>query len=268
MIIIVLFFGYTGIAQQAKDYGEAIMIGDELFLDKKIIEAKKYYQIALSFKSHDKYANSQIKKISDILSSRAYKEEAYLVIIDEADDLFRKYKFDDALREYNKALVIIPNDAYAKGKVNRILANKEGQNENTEDFNNLMSIGVTLLDQNKFAEALKSFKKAAKLLPDNTAPDVYIAKTKEARINMEAKLTTYAKEIELASNYIETKEYAKTLGHLKKAQEILPDSWALANEITKFTVLAQEQFNENRVGEIENKKVKQQLSKPDNNSII
>ena len=38
MIIIGLFLDCAGIAQQAKDYDEAIMIGDELFLDKKIIE--------------------------------------------------------------------------------------------------------------------------------------------------------------------------------------------------------------------------------------
>ena len=268
MIIIGLFLDCAGIAQQAKDYDEAIMIGDELFLDKKIIEAKKYYQIALSFKSHDKYANSQIKKVSDVLSSRAYKEEAYLAIIEIADDLFRKYKFDYALREYNKALVIIPNDGYAKGKVNRILEIKESQNGDTEDFNNLMSTGVILLDQNKFTEAIKSFKKAAKILPDNTAPDVQIAKSKEARINMEAKLTAYSEEIELASNYIDTKEYAKTLRHLKNAQDILPDNWALANEIKTFTLLATKQNPPNQIDRIENKQVITQFSETDNKSLI
>ena len=144
----------------------------------------------------------------------------------------------------------------------------ERRSGDTEDFNNLMSTGVILLDQNKFTEAIKSFKKAAKILPDNTAPDVQIAKSKEARINMEAKLTAYSEEIELASNYIDTKEYAKTLRHLKNAQDILPDNWALANEIKTFTLLATKQNPPNQIDRIENKQVITQFSETDNKSLI
>ena len=244
------------------------MIGDELFVERKIIEARKYYQTAILLRPNDRYVIGQIKKIEDELNSQSYKEERYLEIIDKGDALFRKYKFDDALVEFNKALEVIPNDAYALGKIYKIIEIKESETESVEEFNNIMSTGITLLDLNKFTEAIKSFKKAAKLLPDNTAPDVYIAKAKEARINFETKLTAYSKEIELASKYIETEEYSRTLTHLKNAQDILPDNWALANEIKNFTLLANQPQIENTIGEIKSKQLDLQFSEQVQNSTL
>lgn len=245
-----IFLDIVCIAQQAKDYDEAIIVGDEL-----------------SFKLIDSYAIGQTKKTGDTLKSQLHQEERYLEIIEEADSLFSKYRFNDALVEYNKALAIFPDDAYTKGKINRIEQINKTQNEDSENFNRFMAAGISLLDQNKFIDAIQNFKKARKLHPENNDPDKYIAKTKEAKISLEAKFAEYSKEIDLASKYIDAEEYLKAINHLKKAQGILPDNWAVANEIKNYELLAERQLNETKINEIKSNQIALKLSVADNNEI-
>jgi len=251
LIIIVLFYSIVGYAQQATTYDEAIMIGDELMSENKILDAKAYYQIALSFSPDDEYSNKQIVEIVGKLNSPTYKEDRYLEIIDIADNSFKKYKFDDALDGYLKALEIIPHDGYAQGKVNRIKEIQRNQNENSEDFNQFMSEGVTQLENNKFIDAIKSFKQAAKIFPDNNEPRIYIANTKAVKINYDNKIATYTNEIELADSYIEAEDYVEALVHLDKAVEISPNDWAVKNEIKNYKPLAEKQLRNNKVIEVE-----------------
>jgi tetratricopeptide (TPR) repeat protein len=201
------------------------------------------------------------------LTCLAQQAKDYDEAIIVGDSLFRKYRFNDALVEYKKALEILPHDAYTQVKIKRIEQINNSNNKNSEEFNHCMATGISFLDQNKFIEALKSFKKARNLLPENTEPDKYILKTKEAKISLEEKLSKYSKEIELANKYIDTEEYLKAINHLKKAQEILPDNWAIANEIKNYNLLAEKQLNDTKINEIENKQADLKLSKPVNNEI-
>ena len=235
MIIIVLFLSIIGSAQQALTYDETVMKSDSLFSENKI------------------------NKNKETINSQLYKEDRYLEIIDLADNLFKKFKFDDALNEYQYALEIFPTDSYAQGKINRIREIQKDQDEYSEDFNRLMSDGVTLLEENQFIDAIKSFKKAGKLMPNKNEPEIYIANTKAAKVTFDNKLIAYTNEIELANSFIEAEDYVEALNHLNSAISISPNAWAVKNEIKYYKPLAEKQLENNKIIEKDNDQFKSQL---------
>ena len=235
-------FCNTVLGQQAKTYDEAILIGNSLLSENKFNEAIDYYQIALLYKSDDEYATKQVNTIADELMSTLDAEELYLENIDIADVFQKKYHFDDAIRHYLKALAIIPNDAYAKGKINSIRAIQTLLDTDSEEFNQLITSGIVFLNMKHFADATRCFKKARKILPRNTGIKVLLSKTKEAETMYFSVQEAFDKEIELAYNFIVDSNYIEAIVHLNIAHEIDPDNWAVINEITKYNPIVYEQL--------------------------
>ncbi len=250
IIIILLMLGTTAFSQQAKTYDEAIIMGDRFFGEEKFLDAKAYYEMALSFKAKDEYANSQINKIVSKMGSQMEQEDRYLEIIDKADLLFSQNKFDDALNEYYKALAIFPDDSYAKNKANSIRDLQTNQREKLESFNNLLTEADEYISKNEFEEALLNYKRAGKIFPGNQQLEITIAKTKEKKIEYDEKLKIYTEEVELAKRYVSVKNYSQALKHLNKALEAFPENWVVANEIKKYEPLAKNQDEYNKQIEI------------------
>lgn len=228
-------------AQQAKSYDEAIIMGDKNFNQQNFPDAKAYYQMALTFKAKDKYANKQIKQIVFEMSSQMDREDRYLEIIDRADPLFDSNKLDEATAEYAKALAIIPDDKYAQSRIAKIKDIQTNQKENLEAFNNLMSKGKKLSKDRKYDEAVESFTEASKIFPNNGEPIKLINAAKEEKVEYQAKLAVYTEEVELANRYINVKNYVEALIHLNKAYEIFPENWVVKDEIDKYQPLAKNQ---------------------------
>lgn len=231
----------SGFAQQAKSYEEAIIMGDKNFDLQNFPDAKAYYQMALTFKAKDDYANKQIKQIVFEMSSQMDREDRYLEIIDRADPLFENNKLDEATTEYAKALAIIPDDKYAQSQIDKIKDIQTNQKENLEAFNNLMSKGKKLSKDRKYDLAVESFTQASKLFPNNTEPTKLINIAKEEKVEYDDKLAVYTEEVELANRYINVKNYAEALIHLNKAYEIFPENWVVKEEIEKYQPLAKNQ---------------------------
>jgi tetratricopeptide (TPR) repeat protein len=241
IIIFLTISGFSTFAQQAKSYEEAITMGDKNFSEKNFPDAKAYYQMALTFKARDEYANNQIKQIVAEMSSQMDREMRYLEILDIADPLFESNKLDEAKQEYAKALAIIPDDKYAQSRIDKINDIQTNQKENLEAFNNLMSKGRKLSSDHNYDEAIKAFGEASKIFPDNKEPSNLITSTKEKKIEYEAKHAVYTEEVELANRYINVKNYAEALIHLNKAYEIFPENWVVKDEIDKYQPLAKNQ---------------------------
>ena len=117
-----LFFAFSISlsAQQSETYEGAIKTADKLYKEKKYIDAKSYYQLALRYKKGDEYANAQIITIVETLKSQMGDEDEYYDIIDLADVLWEEKAYDKALQQYLKALEVIPGDEYARQQVDEI----------------------------------------------------------------------------------------------------------------------------------------------------
>ncbi len=242
MLSFFLFSTYLSYSQQAKTYDEAIIMGDKLMEQHKFLDAKAYYQMALTFKSDDGYASGKIKDIIKEMNAAMEREDQYLEIVLVADKLFDENKLEEAKAEYAKAMAIVAGDDYAKEQIDKIDKIRKDNKEQLVNFNQFIAMGKQSVVDNQYDEAITNFKKAKKIFPDNKLPQSLISEAKNAKAEYESKLTVYKEEVELAERYIKIKNYVEALGHLKKAFGNFPDDWAVEKEIEKYEPLAASQI--------------------------
>ncbi|MEJ2594893.1 MAG: tetratricopeptide repeat protein [bacterium] len=242
MLFIMLLFGITVFAQQASTYKEAIAVADQLFEEKKYFDAKSYYQLALKYKSGDEYANKQIEEVVEALKGRMAAEDEYLEVIDLADMLWEESAFDKALEQYKKALEILPDDEYARERVEEINRIKVEEKERMNGFVLAMEQGNQLLTGYKYDEAIAQFEIARSLYPDRSAPSDKIDLAMQLKAENASKLEIFDNEMEEAGRYLLIKNYVVALEHYEKARTLFPDNPEVNDRIDSIREQAQNQL--------------------------
>ena len=137
-----MLIGIEGYSQDVLNYDEAIIYADKLLKENKLLDAKAYYQQALKFEPGDKYASEQISIIIDKMQAKMEAEDEYYDIIDLGDNLYEQNKLDAAIIKYKEALKILPDDQYAKDKIEEILDFKSREQELGNIFNKFKGLDL------------------------------------------------------------------------------------------------------------------------------
>ncbi len=245
-IFLLLAISYSISAQQAETYAEAVKVADQLYKEKKYIDAKSYYQLALRYKSGDEYANDQIVSIVETLKSQMVDEDEYYDIIDLADVLWEEKAYDKALQQYLKALEIIPGDEYARGQVDEINRRKTEEKDRINSFVVAMDEGNSLLAENKYDEAIVKFEEAQMLFPERSAPKDNIDLSRQLKAENAAKLEIFEREMEEAGRYLLIKNYVIALEKYEKSRALFPENPVVNAKIEEISPLAENQLKYNK----------------------
>lgn len=110
-----------------KNYESMIAEADNLFQVKSYEQARSKYQSAQNLKPNENYPKQKIKEIDDILAKMAAEkkqreelQKRYQAVIDRADQLFNQGNYDQAAKEYENALTILPDEVYPKQRLSKI----------------------------------------------------------------------------------------------------------------------------------------------------
>jgi len=110
-----------------KNYESMIAEADNLFQIKNYEEARNKYQSAQTLKPTENYPKQKIKEIDDLLAKRAVEQKQreelqkrYQSVIARADQLFNQGNYDQAAKEYENALAILPDETYPKQRLSKI----------------------------------------------------------------------------------------------------------------------------------------------------
>ncbi len=228
-------------AQQIVTYDEAIVLADKNYQQKKYLDAKAYYQMALKYKSNDTYAKEQIATIVAQLKSGMEKEEAYFDIVDIADIFYEEGALEKAEAQYQKALSILPNDEYALKKIADIQRIQTEEKDRINAYNKSMNEGNDLMVLRNYPAAIDAFNNARILFPERTLAKEKIASAKLLQAEKEVNLVTFNEEMELASRYLLVKDYATTLEHYETAQALFPNNTDVAAKIESIRPQAENQ---------------------------
>jgi tetratricopeptide (TPR) repeat protein len=240
--VVLITLPAAAVAQNATTYEQAIKLADKQFDAGNYMDAKGYYQLALKYKKEDAYSKKRINEIIDMMSRQMEKEDEYYDIIDKADLYYDQNAFEQALKYYRDALNVIPNDDYAKSRVNKILDMQANERARLENFKKLMEDGNNLLEQNRFDEALAAFTTAKQLFPNNPDPAEKIKATKELKAEYENKTLVFNEKTTEAGRYLLIKKYSNALKLYQEAQKLFPDNKEVADKIAEITPLAKTQL--------------------------
>lgn len=167
--------------------------GQEFTLRKKYAEAISAYEQALQLFPKDKEIPGKINQLQTLKNiSDNYNEK-----INEADALYEDGYYSQAKEAYQSALLVIPDDSYALGMIDRIteivnspdykkiqndiakaklekqrqeeerLAAAEAEKQRKAQVQNLINAGNQQLTDKKYAEAENSFNQVLALDPNN-----------------------------------------------------------------------------------------------------
>ncbi len=188
-----------------KAYDEAIKQADILFKQEDLKEAKKFYQQALYFLPAEAYPKKQIVAIDQLFiqqhklaQEQAKREEEYQDLIDEADKLYKRDRFDEARSLYAKAKELKPNDEYVLYKLEDIQAVKELKQKD-DDYLRLVNEGDKYFEQKQYSEAKTAFSGANQLKPDEKYPPRKLAEIEDL-LKREEQLQKHQAKIDKAYN--------------------------------------------------------------------
>ncbi len=117
----------TELLAQENSYKAAIVKADGLFKARSYNEAKSEYEKALSLKANDVHSSSQIKRIDQLLSAEAIKQQKeeekkakYEQFISGGDKFYAVNQLNEAKKAYAGALEIIPGQEYPRTQIRKI----------------------------------------------------------------------------------------------------------------------------------------------------
>jgi tetratricopeptide (TPR) repeat protein len=222
----------------AERFDLLIKEADQLMMQKNYTDARNSYNRALSIKPNDNYANQQINLINDLLKKQM-ADEQYNIVIAQADNSFKQLLYNEALKGYQEALDIKPNEAYPKNKlkeINEILAKEASNAEKMESYKQAMQQGEIMFQKQFYEKSLAAFENALSLKPGDEPATRKIEEVKGIMNRLADKLM-YDKLITSAD-----KAYKKDL-----LKEALPDYVAAA------TIIPDDKYANQRIEEINQK---------------
>ncbi|MCB9359866.1 MAG: hypothetical protein H6587_10380 [Flavobacteriales bacterium] len=190
----------AALAQKEREekYNSLIVAADNSFNGKNYEEAKTNYNQALSVKPNEAYPKDKLLEIQIILDKLASEQEEikitsnaqqqkldqYNAIVEKANELFEKKKYNEALDQYNSASSIMPSEIYPKEQIteiNRLLAElaqsdkaKEqallAEKQKRDNYNEIIYEADRLFRFAKYQDAKYKYEQAIALYNDEKYP--------------------------------------------------------------------------------------------------
>ena len=166
-------------------------------------------------------------------------DSIYRSILKNADDLFNKRKYEEALPEYEKALKLKPADASVKDRIAKMKTLIPQEKKNNEDFLKAMTSGDNYFKVKDYLNAKASFQVAIDLKPDDQPAKDKLKTTMDQLRSQKATNILYDVAIASAEKLFMAKEYEKARIEYEKASKVLPsDQYAKdrINECIKIMI--------------------------------
>lgn len=239
-LILFMFISFVSFGQnQNQTYESAIEAADKSFGLNDYISAKTYYEMALRLKKDDSYATKKLSETIGLIKKQMGVQAYYFEKIDLADKQWKNGQIELAIRTYQEALKIVPNDAYAVAQIDKLNKQFRDDKEKNERFSSLIVSGHNLVEQQKFEEALFQFNEAFRLFPENQLVADNIEKTKLLLSDQKLKESNFAAFLQEAKNLLNRKDYAKAIESYQKALMIFPDDAITQNELKEAVRLSE-----------------------------
>ncbi len=222
-----------------KKYDVVLATAETALAAKNWDVAKQKFEAAAAIKPNESYPKekaAQVKLLKAAAIAQAKKaklEKDYKLQLAKADQLFSTHKWDLAIKEYQVASGLIPNETYPKEQVKKanerikIDAEKKAELARIEtDFTKFKKLGEDALSQKNWILAIESFKTASALKPSNT--DV-LGLLNEAKSGKKASEESALREKAEAEALIKKqKQFDSEMA--KGKQALLAKNWEVARE--------------------------------------
>jgi tetratricopeptide (TPR) repeat protein len=207
---------------QKNEFDDLVVKGDEFYMNKDLESAKSNYQEALKIYPSESYPRDMIDKINQALKSLKNTDELYQQALADADDFFKQNDYTNAIKEYENAAQIKPNEGLPKQKIaeiNDLIARQEAAEL---EYNQAVQMGEQLLAKSDYQGAKTEFEKALSVRPDESYPRKKLAEIGEVLKEQGAVQESFDQSIAKADALFEKGEYDAAIKEYQNALVIIP----------------------------------------------
>ena len=166
-------------AQDAESYESLMKKGNDKFSAKDYISAKTYFEMALKQKNNDPTAKKKLDETVKKIQEDGARQEVFYAHLDAGDQYYSQQKYEEALREYESALTVFPQDKYVGGQADAVRAILKERQDKQDAFDTAMSQGESLLAEDNFDAAIMQFETASSIFPTDKLPKEKLAEAKQ-----------------------------------------------------------------------------------------
>ena len=224
------------IQQKAQDqeYNKLLNSGDNYFKAKDYLNAKSTYQQAIDLKPDDKTARDKLKQTMDILRSQKAQNILYDVTVANAEKMFQSKQYEKAKAEFEKASKILPEDKFAKERINTIIKIMVDEQANTENYNRSIAAADKFYNAKSIQNALNEYQKASSYKPDEKYPQDRITELTAIVKAQKARDEAYKKSISAADLLFQNSSYPEARKEYQNALTIKPGEIYPLNRIKQI----------------------------------
>ena len=242
-------------------YESAINEADREFGKSNWQRAKTSYESASQIKPHEQYPKDQIAQIDANLAAETAAADAerqkqiqaeFDAFISDGDKSQKKQKYEDALRQYEDALALIPTSELALQKiaeVNELLGALDKELADRQKYDNLVQEGDALFASEDYEMARLKFLDANELKPEEKYPekkiqeiDIQLEKLRLAVLANEADALNqqYRDAVKNGDALMISKDYEGAIAAFESALELKSDEIYPQGQIERANLLIQE----------------------------
>ena len=210
-------------AQDAESYESLMKKGNDKYSAKDYISAKTYYEMALKQKANDPTAKKKLDETVKKIQEDGARQEVFYAHLDAGDQYYGQQKYEEALREYESALTVFPEDKYVGGQAAEVRAILKERQDKQDAFDTAMSQGESLLAEDNFDAAIMQFETASNIFPTDKLPKEKLAEAKQKKQLYNEKVTRFDNLMEEARQFGLRKNYEAAIGKLDQALELFPN---------------------------------------------
>lgn len=214
-------------------YTALVSQGDELYINKEFDRAKEKYKEALAVNPDDDYVKNLIDRIDVALAEEAdLNRSSYELAISRADELFSQEDYENALKEYKKALTFKPDAKYALQKIEEVNGMVSFRQTQEEAYSQTIARADQLYKEENYTGAREEFVKARELKPLEQYPKVKIDEIDDILEQIKTQKETYDALIAGADKLFYADDYEEARDQYRRASEMFPDKQYPLDQIT------------------------------------
>ncbi|HPK05210.1 MAG TPA: hypothetical protein PK908_04885, partial [Bacteroidales bacterium] len=192
---------------EGRRYNSFITEANRLMGLREYTKAREQYFWANVIKPEESLPVQKIKEIDATLVELSRKKELYNRSIKTADSLFKLELFQDAQTEYLYASGLLPDEPYARNKINEINSRFDQARKQQSNYEKHIENADQLYMLQDYEAALQAYNEAIKIKPDERYPQNMIERITSMGAEQRSLETVYGQVIENADRLFNEADY-------------------------------------------------------------
>jgi tetratricopeptide (TPR) repeat protein len=223
------------------EYNRSVQKGEQFVIQNDYASARTEFTKANELKPNEAYPKEKLKEINLILKQQDENKASFDMSVAKAEDYFAKKDYDNALKEYQNALIIIPGQKEVTEKIAAINEVRSGLTQKDNKLAVLISEADDLFAKASYSEAKTKYNEILVIDPENDHAKERIDDIDQLILTQREKENTYTKAVASADIYFKNQEYESAKIEFQKAAALKPSEKYPAEKLTELAVLLNDQ---------------------------